>query len=106
MNKIFKNIWLSFLSVSLVVLSVYWAWTIITNLTQTATTWDKISSQWVNAVNTWINNANAATWEWVSCVSTNDSHNFIVCIWNDWTCRKWTLSTSYQIFWWNCANAK
>ncbi len=89
MNKILKNIWLTILSLSLIVLSTYWAWTIITNLTQTATTWDIISSEWVNAVNTNLNSAAAATGWWVSCVWTSTVFS---CIWSDWTHKQYNWS--------------
>jgi len=88
MNKIVKRTLLSILSVSLIILSTYWAWTIINNINQTATTWDIISSEWVNAVNTNLNSASATTGNLVSCFPTIfDGHDVIVCIWPDWTCR-------------------
>lgn len=61
MNSFLKNT----LSVIISVLVIVWVVHAvnITNFTQTATTWDKITSSWINAVNTALKNW---IWNWCS----------------------------------------
>lgn len=60
---------------------VYWAWTLIKNLTQTATKWDIVTSDWVNAVNSKLWTSNHEKW------------------WLYWLCRSdWTIT---QLWWSN-----
>lgn len=52
----------------------------ITSLTQTATTGDKISATWVNAVNNKLGAVGAAGWGSMSCTSYWDKAMGVTCI--------------------------
>lgn len=93
--KIFSYVMLGICTVASV---SYAAGVRITTLTQTATTWDKITPEWVNAVNTKLNTATAAWWN-VSCAQPQGG--MMICIWSDGTCRM----TGNASIWSSCTNA-
>lgn len=104
---------------------VYWAGTLIKNLSQTATKWDIVTSDWINAVNIKANNLedrlknleNAWTWVgWTSwqCVLLDSSNpnnytrkqigismvNVAKCpVWYSYIWDTWTLVKNYSPNW-------
>lgn len=101
MNILNKGTIIGFAVGFLSLAGLVYAATSITSLSQTATTWDKITAQWVNAVNTRLNevtSVDAAGWN----VSCDREANFgTICIWNDGTCR---ILQGVWVGWADCPN--
>lgn len=81
MKKFLWYVWMWLGSFVIAIWFAYWAWTLIKNITQTATKWDIVTSDWVNEVNSKINWTNYffAKWSYYwYCVqdyfTSHDSH--------------------------------
>lgn len=94
-----KNIFLQIISLFILLWVVFWAWTIISSLSQTVSEWDIITSTWYNLVNNMLSWPNTDWWicsysNWkIMCnnLSASDSGssgggNIVLAKWNfSWT---------------------
>lgn len=89
MNILNKGTIIGFAVGFLSLAGLVYAATSITSLSQTATTGDKITAQWVNAVNTRLNEVTsvdaAGKDELVSCSRAGGYGT--LCVWSDGSCR-------------------